>query len=321
MMESTIDRVISKMAMFVDCEQLRILKSVLTDELREGEAKGGKNEDLLAQFLQAKRVEGRSSKTLAYYEATIAALMISLDKPLCQVTSTELRAYLESYQVERGSSKVTIDNIRRIFSSFFSWLEDEDFVAKSPVRRIHKVKAPDVIKETISDEDLELIREGCATMRDRAIIDVLASTGMRVGELVRLNVSDVNLSERECVVLGKGDKQRKAYFDARAKLHLEEYLATRADDNPALFVSLSSPHRRMKPGGVELRLRNLGKQLGLSKIHPHKFRRTLATCAIDKGMPIEQVQKLLGHSRIDTTMHYALVNQDNVKMSHRKYLG
>lgn len=320
-MESTIDRVISKMAMFVDCEQLRILKSVLTDELREGEAKGGKNEDLLAQFLQAKRVEGRSSKTLAYYEATIAALMISLDKPLCQVTSTELRAYLESYQVERGSSKVTIDNIRRIFSSFFSWLEDEDFVAKSPVRRIHKVKAPNVIKETISDEDLELIRENCATARDRAIVDVLASTGMRVGELVRLNISDVNLSERECVAFGKGDKQRKAYFDARAKLHLEEYLATRADDNPALFVSLGTPHKRMKPGGVELRLRNLGKQLGLSKIHPHKFRRTLATCAIDKGMPIEQVQKLLRHSRIDTTMHYALVNQDNVKMSHRKYLG
>lgn len=219
------------------------------------------------------------------------------------------------------SSKVTIDNIRRIFSSFFSWLEDEEYIVKSPVRRIHKVKAPEVVKETISDEEMEKLREACGNKRDLAIVDLLASTGMRVGELVRLNIADLNLIERECLVTGKGNKQRKAYFDARTKLHLESYLNTRTDDNPALFVSLGGRQKRLRVGGVELRLRNLGNKLDLSRIHPHKFRRTLATNAIDKGMPIEQVQKLLGHARIDTTMHYALVNQNNVKLSHRRYLG
>lgn len=244
----------------------------------------------------------------------------ALAKPYTQLTTDDLRKYLSNYEVKRGTSKVTIDNIRRIFSSFFSWLEDEDYIVKSPVRRIHHVKAPALVKETLSDEDLEALRDGCRCERDLAIIDMLASTGMRIGELVRLDRTDLNLRERECLVLGKGNKQRPVYFDARTKLHLTNYLSARTDENPALFVSLNGKHSRMTIGGIELRLRQLGKKLLPQRVHPHKFRRTLATNAIDKGMPVEQVQKLLGHARIDTTMHYAMVNQNNVKASHRRYL-
>ncbi len=240
---------------------------------------------------------------------------------MSHITTDDLRSYLTGYQAEKNSSKVTIDNIRRILSSFFSWLEDEDYILKSPVRRIHKVKSASTIKETYSDEALETMRDSCENLRDLALIDILASTGMRVGELVLLNRDDVNFEERECVVFGKGSKERIVYFDARAKIHLQNYLNARNDDNPALFVSLKAPYNRLKIGGVEVRLRELGKKLNLPKVHPHKFRRTLATMAIDKGMPVEQLQRLLGHQRIDTTLQYAMVKQSNVKIAHRKYIG
>ncbi len=321
MNESLINEIMIEMSALLDCRQLHQLGDILKLKLGASEQQDVSNKDLLQLFLDAKSVEGRSDKTLVYYEATISNFLAVEEKPLCQVTSSDLRVYLGSYQQRNGSSKVTIDNIRRIFSSFFSWLEDEEYVAKSPVRRIHKVKAPQVVKEIISDEAMETLRDNCRNKRDLAIVDLLASTGMRVGELVKLNISDLNLHERECLVHGKGDKQRKAYFDTRAKLHLQAYLDTRNDCNPALFVSLNAPYKRFQSGGVELRIRNLSKQLDLPRVHPHKFRRTLATNAIDKGMPIEQVQRLLGHARIDTTMHYALVNQNNVKLSHRRYLG
>jgi site-specific recombinase XerD len=275
----------------------------------------------ITMFIAAKRVEGCSEKTLKYYETTIAALVSSLGKSVRHILTEDLRTYLIEYQTKNQSSRVTIDNIRRIFSSFFSWLEDEDYIIKSPARRIHKVKTASNIKETYSDEDLEKMRDNCGELRDLAMIDMLASTGMRVGEMVLLNRKDIDFSERECVVFGKGDKERIVYFDARAKLHLQEYLDSRTDDNPALFVSLRAPHNRIKIGGIEHRLREMGKQLNIPKVHPHKFRRTLATMAIDKGMPIEQLQRLLGHQRIDTTLQYAMVKQSNVKTAHRKYIG
>jgi site-specific recombinase XerD len=245
----------------------------------------------------------------------------TVDKPVREIGTDDLRNYLAYYQKERSSSKVTIDNMRRIFSSFFGWLEDEDYILKSPVRRIHKIKAEKTIKDTFSDEGVERLRDACKEIRDLAMIDLLSSTGMRVGELVRLNREDINFHERECVVLGKGNNERVVYFDARTKIHLLNYLEGRRDNNPALFVSLALPHERMMIGGVETRLREIGKRADLPKVHPHKFRRTLATRAIDKGMPIEQVQRLLGHVKIDTTMHYAMVNQANVKTSHRKFIG
>lgn len=277
--------------------------------------------DLIKLFIAAKRVEGCSDKTLKYYDSTIQKAVEKIQKEVVYITTDDLRMYLDDYQVASNTSKVTIDNIRRILSSFFSWLEDEDYIIKSPVRRIHKVKTCKTVKETYSDEDLELMRDECDGARDLAIIDLLASTGMRVGELVRLNRKDIDFQNRECIVLGKGNKQRKVYFDARSKLHLQKYLDSRDDNNEALFVSLQKPNNRLQISGVEIRLRDLGNKLNIDKLHPHRFRRTLATTAIDKGMPIEQVQQLLGHQSIDTTLHYSMVSQNNVKESHRKYIG
>ena len=278
-------------------------------------------QDLLSLFLAAKRIEGCSEKSLKYYQATTQAMLDGIGKPIKEIVTEDIRQYLTNYQRERHSSRVTIDNIRRILSSFFSWLEEEDSILYSPVRLIHMVKTASNIKETYSDETLELMRDSCSEMRDLAMIDLLASTGMRVGEMVLLNRDDVDFAERECVVFGKGDKERMVYFDARTKLHLQTYLDSRNDNNPALIVSLKAPFSRLSIGGVETRLRELGRQLGVHKVHPHKFRRTLATMAIDKGMPIEQLQQLLGHKRIDTTLQYAMVKQSNVKLAHRKYIG
>lgn len=272
-------------------------------------------------FISAKRIEGCSEKTLKYYKATIEGMLNELNKDIKHIVTDNIRGYLTSYQEKKKSSKVTIDNIRRILSSFFSWLEEEDYILKSPARRIHRVKISTRIKETYSDEMLELMRDNCTEIRDLAIIDMLASTGMRVGEMVLLNKNDINFNERECIVFGKGSKERVVYFDARTKIHLQNYLNSRTDDNQALFVSLKEPHERLKIGGIETRLREFGKQLGLQKVHPHKFRRTLATMAIDKGMPIEQLQQLLGHRKIDTTLQYAMVKQSNVKIAHRRYIG
>ena len=318
------------MASMLNTTQLNELRRVLTHNLHNVEVTERKgtesqepveNDRLLEVFIAAKRIEGCSEKSLKYYDATIRAMLNALNKPVREINTDDLRGYLANYQKERGSGKVTIDNMRRIFSSFFGWLEDEDYILKSPVRRIRKVKTEKIIKETFSDESLELLRDACNEIRDLSMIDLLASTGMRVGELVQLNREEINFHERECVVLGKGGSERVVYFDARTKVHLLNYLESRTDENPALFVSLALPHNRLMIGGVETRLREIGKRAEMQKVHPHKFRRTLATRAIDKGMPIEQVQRLLGHVKIDTTMHYAMVNQVNVKNSHRKFIG
>ncbi len=279
------------------------------------------NRILVENFLSAKRVEGCSDKSIHYYRSTLNNAILIIAKNVRHITTDDLRNYLNQYQQTSGATKVTVDNIRRILSSFFSWLEDEDYIVKSPVRRIHKVKVGKTVKETYTDEALEQMRDHCDGIRDLALIDLLASTGMRVGELVKLNKADIDFQNRECVVTGKGDKQRKVYFDARTKIHLQRYLNERTDNNSALFVSLLAPYERLQISGVEIRLRRLGRELNIPKVHPHKFRRTLATMAIDKGMPIEQVQQLLGHQSLDTTLQYAMVNQTNVKMSHRKFIG
>ncbi len=302
----------------------RILVKVLSNyKIKEikNEENDKTNQSYIDSFLSAKRLEGCSEKSLKYYKSTIEIVLNTIDKSIKNITTNDLRNYLTEYQEKHGSSRVTIDNIRRILSSFFSWLEDEDFIIKSPVRRIHKVKSASVIKETYSDESLELMRDSCDNLRDLALIDILASTGMRVGELVLLNKDDINFNERECVVFGKGDKERVVYFDARTKIHLQNYLESRDDDNKALFVTLRKPFNRISIGGIETRIREMGRKLNINKAHPHKFRRTLATKAIDKGMPIEQLQKLLGHQKIDTTLQYAMVKQSNVKIAHKKYIG
>ena len=323
MTRQIIEKIEQKMAALLDDAQKEILHNTLVQCMIEETVEECESDmqGYLKIFLAAKRVEGCSEKTIRYYDSTIRNVLTTIGKEVKSVTTDDLRVYLDEYQKRSDASKVTIDNIRRILSSFFAWLEDEDYIVKSPVRRIHKVKTCKTVKETYSDEALELMRDHCEGIRDLAIIDMLASTGIRVGELVKLNRSDVDFENRECIVLGKGNKQRRVYFDARTKIHLQNYLRNRTDDNDALFVSLQKPFNRLLISGVEIRLRELGKKLDLSKVHPHKFRRTLATMAIDKGMPIEQVQQLLGHQSVDTTLQYAMVNQNNVKLSHHRYIG
>lgn len=327
MKQKIMEEIVQQMLPHLDNAQLQKLQEVLEhsfysygiyDKSTEAEDDSQK---LIDSFVYAKRIEGCSEKTLKYYRTTIEAMVADIDKGVRHVQTDDLRAYLTKYQEEHGSSRVTIDNIRRILSSFFSWLEDEDHILKSPVRRIHKVKTSTNIKETYTDEELEKMRDNCTELRDLAIIDMLSSTGMRIGEMVLLNKADINFNERECVVFGKGDKERVVYFDARTKIHLQNYIDSRTDGDPALFVTLRAPYTRITIGGIESRLREMGKTLEIEKVHPHKFRRTLATLAIDKGMPIEQLQQLLGHKRIDTTLQYAMVKQSNVKQAHRKYIG
>lgn len=322
-MKNQINNILDEMSEVLTISQMKKLQAVLvkTFETENEMVIDISNEIYLEMFLTAKQLEGCSDRTIHYYRVTIESMFKEITIPLRQITTEVLRDYLVRYQQRNNCSKVTVDNIRRNLSSFFSWLEEEDHILKSPVRRIHKIKTKKVVKEVISDECVETLRDNCRDIRDLAIIDILISTGMRVGELVNINKSDINFEERECIVYGKGDKERKVYFDARTKLHLLNYLQTRHDDNEALFVTLNYPHNRLKISGVETRLRMLGRSLNILNIHPHKFRRTMATKAIDKGMPIEQVQKLLGHQQIDTTMHYAMVNQSNVKNSHRKYIS
>ena len=321
MKNELITDIVQQMLPYLDNSQTKKLQQVLEHSLFQYEVIENdlaSNDDdsvnLVNIFIAAKRIEGCSEKTLKYYQTTIVAMINAINKSVRHIQTEDLRFYLTQYQKKNQSSRVTIDNIRRILSSFFSWLEDEDHILKSPVRRIHKVKTGTNIKETYNDEELEKMRDNCTELRDLAIIDMLASTGMRIGEMVLLNRIDINFAERECVVFGKGDKERLVYFDARTKLHLQNYLDSRIDNNPALFVTIQI-------GGIEVRLRKIGKMLGITKMHPHKFRRTLATMAIDKGMPIEQLQQLLGHKRIDTTLQYAMVKQSNVKIAHKKYIG
>lgn len=329
MNEPIISEILQEMLPVLDNAQLAKLKGVLEHKLWNVEivkktvedSFDKSNKEFTELFISAKRVEGCSPKTLRYYLATINKMTDTVGKYITKITTEDLRKYLSDYHEENNCSKSNIDNIRRILLSFFSWLEDEDYILKSPVRRIHKIKSSKTVKDIYTDEMLESMRDNCDSLRDLAIIDMLASMGMRVGELVHLNIEDIDFENRECVVLGKGSKERPVYFDARTKIHLKNYLESRNDNNPALFVSMLKPYNRLKISGVEIRLRKLGRKIDITKVHPHKFRRTLATRAIDKGMPIEQVQRLLGHSKIDTTMQYAMVDQENVKLSHRKFIS
>lgn len=322
-MEEKLVNILNEMAEVLSIPQMKKLQEVLIRNLNESvlTEETISNQDYLQLFLEAKKIEGCSDRTLQYYRVTIEKLLGKIEEPIRKISTEQIRSYLSEYQKINNCSKVTVDNVRRNISSFFSWLEEEDYVLKSPMRRIHKIKTKQQVKEIISDEAIEKLRDNCTCTRDLAMIDLLYSTGIRVGELVNLNISDIDFEGRECVVFGKGDKERRVYFDAKAKLHLQDYLKIRNDSNPALFVTLNSPHERLKISGVEIRIRKLGRSLKLNRIHPHKFRRTMATRAIDKGMPIEQVQKILGHSQIDTTMKYAIVNQNNVKSSHQRFIA
>ena len=318
--QELINAVMHDMSKHLNNEQMMLLKESLEKATAEDNS-GIDSRELLERFLSTKRLEGRSERTIKYYRTSISKMLEAVGKSVMAITTDDLRAYLADYQSRPTVSTATVDNQRRNLGTFFAWLEEEDYILKSPVRRIHKIKTTVAVREAYTDDEMERLRDACENSRDLAIIDVLASTGMRIGELVKLNRDDIDFTERECLVLGKGDKERMVYFDARAKLHLKVYLDSRTDDNEALFVGLRAPRNRVTINGIELRVRELGRKVGIKKCHPHKFRRTMATVAIDKGMPIEQVQRLLGHEKIDTTLHYAMVKQSNVKIAHRKYIG
>ena len=315
--------ILHKMSKVIDNSQMislnSILDEIITDTVTETPQKS--SEELLDNFLATKRLEGRSEQTLDLYKFTIEKMIQSVDKNICTLSTEDIRNYLVEYQSNRGISKATMDNIRRNLSSLYKWLEDENYIFKSPLRRIHKIKTRKIVKEAFSDEEIERLRDGCKYHRDLVIFEFLYSTGIRIGELIRLNRDSIDFEERECIVLGKGDKERIAYFDARTKLHLQEYLDSRDDDNPALFVSIRKPATRLTAGGVEVMMSRLGKRCDVEKCHPHRCRRTCATSALEKGMPLEQVQKMLGHEQIATTLLYCRVQDSTVKSSHRKYLG
>lgn len=328
MQNEIISNVLKEMVVELNNQQLKKLKDALEkslcnlkiEKLYENDKNASINTSLIDSFISSKRVEGCSKKTISYYQYTLNIILINLNKEILHLTTEDIRGYLDNYQKNSKASKTTIDNIRRVLSTFFKWLE-EDYIIKNPIKKIHKIRTGKIVKETLSDESIEILRDNCDNLRDLAIIDLLISSGIRVGELVNLNISDINFNSRECIVFGKGDKERKAYFDAKTKLHLEEYISSRKDDNEALFVHLKKPYTRLNISGIEIRVRKLGKKLNIDKVHPHKFRRTLATKAIDKGMPIEQVQHMLGHTKVDTTLQYAMVEQNNVKITHRKFLS
>lgn len=310
-------------------EQFKKLEAVLNEILLEEKKlafPSGDKKNLVRQFISAKKIEGCSKRTEEYYSSVLGFFEKNIKRDVRLADTETIREYLINYQKINGCSNVTLDTIRRILSSFYKWLEEEDFIVKSPMKRIHRIKAPAVIKPAFSDEQIEAIRKTASkSRRDIAIVDMLLSSGIRVGELVRLNRSSINLNSRACVVLGKGSKQRETYFDVRAKVELENYLKARKDKNKALFVSSRrngkrGDYERLTVNSVEKMIRNLGAKNEIENVHPHRFRRTLATRAIDKGMPIEQVQVLLGHAKIDTTLRYANVQQSNVRYAHQKYV-
>lgn len=314
------NEILNEMKSILAPEQMDALSTKLTNMV-EALKETSTNDELLKLFETAKKVEGCSMKSMKYYMYILNTFLRKIPKVCKDITTDDIRNYLDNYSTNSNTSKTSMDNIRRVLSSFFSWLEQEDYIRKNPVKRIHKIKTLKVIKQAYSDENIETLKDSCNSLRDKVIIELLSSTGIRVGELVTLNRDSIDFENKQCVVLGKGGKQRQVYFDSKTKLHLQNYLSSRIDDNEALFISLFKPFNRLQISGVEIMLRKLGDKTNIKKVHPHRFRRTLATKAIDKGMPVEQVQILLGHTKIDTTMHYAIVDQNNVKNSYRRYIG
>lgn len=275
---------------------------------------------ILKDFLLAKKLEGCSNATIKLYYDIIFHFIIAIKKDIQDISTSDIRSYLNIYSDSHDITNSSLDNMRRVFSSFFEWLVQEDYIVKNPVKKIKRIKIDKIVKKSFTDEEIVRLKDACRNIRDLALIELLNSSGIRVSELCSLNRDDIDLSNREGVVFGKGAKERVIYFDADTKIHLENYLSKRIDDSPALFVSLRYPYKRLQKSGVEILIKDIGVRAGVDDVYPHRFRRTLATNLINKGMPIEQVQQILGHNKIDTTLIYAIVNQNNVKMNHERFM-
>lgn len=320
MNENIIKLIANEMVKYLNNFQMSKLNEVLYKTINFDYSDNISNKEYLERFISAKKLEGISNKTLINYKRYVLKMYDSINKDIRIIDANDIRKFLTEYQNKTGCINSSMENIRCSLASFFSWLEREDYILKSPIKKIHKIKSDIKLKEIYSDESIEKLRNICGNKRNLAIIDLLISSGIRVSELVRINISDLNFDNCSCKVFGKGNKEREVYFDAKTKLHIQEYLNSRSDNESALFISNIKPHKRIGTRAVEMMLHKLAKKINLNDVYPHKFRRTLATKAIDKGMPIEQVQKLLGHTKIDTTLHYAQVSQSNVKISHHKYI-
>lgn len=275
---------------------------------------------ILRSFLATKKFEGCSAATLNSYSNTVYAFLYSLTKSPLEVKAADIRNYLIDYQRENHCSNRTLDNMRLTISSFYNWLENENYIMKNPSKKIKRIKYDRTVLQSFTDEELESLRDACTNYRDLAMIEFLYSTGCRVSEMCSLDKDDLDFVKREAIICGKGKKERVIYFSAKAKIYLMRYITKRIDNNEALFVSAKYPYRRLDRGGVEFICKDIGEHAGVKHCHPHRFRRTLATNLIDKGVPIEQVQTLLGHAKIDTTLLYANVNQQNVKVNHSKHV-
>ncbi len=330
MKDEFIARVMALMLPVINSEQCSELKTALHMALQDYELAERCTEVMdidksyvhyLQMFLIRKRTEGKSERTLEQYKLHLTNMLQYLNTQIDRITENDLFVYLAKYKKERGVSNVYLDNIRLVFSSFFGWLNAKGYIPKNPARGLEPIKREKRIKKPLSDEELERLRRTCEQERDLALLEFLYSTGVRVSELIALNRRDIDFYGKNVVVYGKGNKERETYLTATSCLHLKAYLDNRSDDNEALFVSSKKPHTRLTVAGIEGILKKIGGSAGVEKVHPHRFRRTMATNALKKGMPLEEVKELLGHTKLDTTMIYCTVSKENVKHSHQKYMS
>lgn len=329
MKEQLIRSVSEKMCSHLTSEQINVLENTLVMVLNDYKIErqdgniiihDGAAEKIAKTFLVVKHVSGCSDRTIKSYMFYLQKFILNLRKPIFEIETNDIRYYLAMYKEKRKVSNTTLNNIRSCLSSFFSWMHDEGIIQRNPMKRIPTIKTPKTIQHPFTVEDMERLRMECRRERDLAIMEFLYSTGVRVSEAVKLDRDQINFSEGECVVFGKGAKEREVFINPRACIHLRRYLDSRLDDNPALFAWIKRPYRRLSEKGIWSVLHNLGCRAEVESTHPHRFRRTLATDALSRGMPIQEVQQMMGHEKIDTTMLYCTVSKESVKTSHKKYI-
>lgn len=330
MIEKIIENVINEMTPHLDQSQLDHLSNVLYVNFHGKEIKDESteivpsgvdgNEMKIRMFLASKKAVNRQNNTLKQYSREIRNMLAFLGKNIEDVTGMDLRYYYGVMRERRGISMSTMKTRLHYLSSFWDFLTTEELVRSNPVKKVGVLKLEKSIKKPYSAEELECLRGACIELRDRALIEFLYSTGVRVSEMAALNVGDIEMAKQELIVYGKGSKERKTYLTDAARFYLAKYLKDRnAQPEEPLFVTLDYPHNRLTVPGIQYMLRQLGIRAGVENVHPHRFRRTIATDLLSRGMPIEQVKEFLGHEKIDTTMIYCTVQEENVKASHRKY--
>lgn len=277
------------------------------------------SDNLLRRFLATKKIEGKSNATLKHYHFILSRMIQSFDKPISDITVYDLRYYLASYKQTRGVSNVTLDGMRRCIKSFFSFLFTEQLIKSNPSLALSQIKCDKKIKRAFSDVDMELLKRSCKNKRDRALVEFLYSTGCRVSEVVQLNRNDIDFIHGKVIVLGKGNKERIVYLTNITIMYIKEYLDSRVDENPCLFAHIRKPYNRLSKNGIEALLHRIGNEAGVENVHPHRYRRTLATNLIQRGANIQDVATLLGHEDLKTTQIYCCISQDNVSTIHKKY--